>query len=98
MYTMYNKYTKYAFLKKIQKWELVSQSQIKKVKKLWAREHHKNAEKASKEQIDAERREKNLEEAKKIIITIDDSLPKPVQVFQFCRCLFHDINDKTIKL
>lgn len=47
---------------------------------MWVREQHKNAEKAVKEHEDAERREKNLEEAKKIIITIDDSLPEPVQV------------------
>lgn len=60
-------------------WELISQSQIKKIKKIWIREQHKNAEKACKEQEDSERREKNLEEAKKIIITIDDSLQKPVQ-------------------
>ncbi|CAL1291647.1 unnamed protein product [Larinioides sclopetarius] len=63
-----------------EKWQLVSQSQIKKVKKIWQREQYKNAEKDQKEKEDADRREKNLEEAKKIIITIDDSLPKPVQV------------------
>ncbi|XP_042894943.1 asparagine--tRNA ligase, cytoplasmic isoform X4 [Parasteatoda tepidariorum] len=61
-----------------EKWQLVSQSQIKKVKKIWQREQYKNAEKVAKEQGDAERKEKNLEEAKKIIITMDDSLPKPV--------------------
>ncbi|XP_054715560.1 asparagine--tRNA ligase, cytoplasmic-like [Uloborus diversus] len=63
-----------------QKWELVSQSQIKKVKKIWVREQHKNVDKAEKEKEDAERREKNLEEAKKIIITMDDSLSEPIQV------------------
>lgn len=51
---------------------------------MWVREQHKNAEKAAKEQEDAERREKNLEEAKKIIITIDDSLNNPVQVLLLC--------------
>ncbi|GFS87780.1 asparagine--tRNA ligase, cytoplasmic [Nephila pilipes] len=63
-----------------EKWQLVSQSQLKKVKKIWQREVHKNAEKVQKEKEDADRREKNLEEAKKIIITIDDSLSKPVEV------------------
>ncbi|PRD27739.1 UNVERIFIED_CONTAM: Asparagine--tRNA ligase [Trichonephila clavipes] len=63
-----------------EKWQLASQSQLKKVKKIWQREQYKNAEKVQKEKEDADRREKNLEDAKKIIITIDDSLPKPVEV------------------
>lgn len=63
-----------------EKWELVSQSQLKKIKKIWVREQHKTADKVLKEHDDADRREKNLEEAKKIIITIDDSLPKAHQV------------------
>lgn len=64
-----------------QQWQLVSQSQLKKVKKIWQREQHKNVAKDQKESEDAERREKNLEEAKKISLTMDGSLPKPVEVF-----------------
>ncbi|KAG8191410.1 hypothetical protein JTE90_010585 [Oedothorax gibbosus] len=63
-----------------EQWQLVSQSQLKKVKKIWQREQHKNAEKVQKEQEDAERREKNMEEAKKITITMDGLLPKAIEV------------------
>ncbi|XP_076350245.1 asparagine--tRNA ligase isoform X2 [Tachypleus tridentatus] len=63
-----------------QGWELASQSQIKKIKKIWVREQHKNAERERKEAEDAEKREKNLEEAKKIIIKPHPSLPDPFQI------------------
>lgn len=61
-------------------WDIISQSQLKKVRKIWIREHHKNAEKAKKDAEDIERREKNLEDAKQIIIEEDNNLPKAVQI------------------
>ncbi|XP_064474958.1 asparagine--tRNA ligase, cytoplasmic-like isoform X1 [Ornithodoros turicata] len=63
-----------------EKWVVVSQSQIKKVKKIWVREQYKAADKTKKEAEDVERREKNLEDAKKIVIQLDPSLPAPVQI------------------
>ncbi|MGH0146512.1 UNVERIFIED_CONTAM: hypothetical protein FKN15_034024 [Acipenser sinensis] len=50
---------------------------MKSVGKLWHREQMKNEAKDKKEAEDAIRREKNLEEAKKIVIKNDPSLPEP---------------------
>ncbi|CAG0891707.1 unnamed protein product [Darwinula stevensoni] len=61
-------------------WEVVSQSQIKKVRKIWQREVTKEKEQAQREAEDLERREKNLEEAKQIKVTEDPSLPKALKV------------------
>lgn len=58
-----------------EKWVPVSQSQIKKIKKIWQREIYKNEDKAKKENDDDERRLKNIEESKNITITLDESLP-----------------------
>ncbi|XP_050402465.1 asparagine--tRNA ligase, cytoplasmic [Patella vulgata] len=63
-----------------QKYELVSKSQLKKILKIFERESHKAGEKAKKESEDAERREKNLEEAKSIVVEMDKSLPEPKQI------------------
>ncbi|XP_068911682.1 asparagine--tRNA ligase, cytoplasmic [Tenebrio molitor] len=52
-----------------------SKSQLKKIQKIWLRESHKQADAAKKEEEDAAKREKNLEEAKKVIVTEDKSLP-----------------------
>jgi len=60
------------------KWELISQSQLKKVRKLAEAEAKKEASKHAKEAEDAARREKNLEEAKKVVIKEDPSLPPAV--------------------
>lgn len=57
------------------KYELASKSQLKKIQKLWVREQHKNVDIAKREEEDAIKRAKNLEEAKKIVITEDSSLP-----------------------
>eukprot|EP00118_Oscarella_pearsei_P029188 m.3877 g.3877 ORF g.3877 m.3877 type:complete len:564 (+) comp9904_c0_seq1:79-1770(+) len=69
-----------------QKWEVVSQAQLKKQKKLWEAEKRKQAKKADQDETkskqeaeDAERHAKNLEEAKKIKIEIDASLPAAEQ-------------------
>ncbi|KAF5305168.1 hypothetical protein FQR65_LT07786 [Abscondita terminalis] len=52
-----------------------SKSQLKKIQKLFVRDQHKQADKLKKEEDDAEKCLKNLEEAKKIIIEEDKSLP-----------------------
>lgn len=62
------------------KYEVVAKSQLKKQHKIWQREANKAADKAQKDTEDAERREKNLEEAKKVVITQDASLPAPKQI------------------
>ncbi|ESP00346.1 hypothetical protein LOTGIDRAFT_200884 [Lottia gigantea] len=62
------------------KFELVSKSQVKKIQKIWERENYKAAEKAQKEAEDLERRLKNLEEAKSVVVEIDPSLPQPKQI------------------
>lgn len=58
------------------KYEPAAKTQMKKIHKIWTRESHKGAEKAMKEEGDAEKRLKNLEDAKKIQIKEDESLPK----------------------
>ncbi|KAJ8304789.1 hypothetical protein KUTeg_018372 [Tegillarca granosa] len=62
-----------------EKWEVASKSQMKKIIKIWQREQYKSSQSAVKEAEDAEKREKNLEEAKKIVIQEDSSLPAPKQ-------------------
>ncbi|KAK7496951.1 hypothetical protein BaRGS_00011931 [Batillaria attramentaria] len=63
-----------------ERYEPVAKSQIKKVQKIWQREQHKKADADARSADDAERREKNLEEAKKIVIEQDSSLPAPVKI------------------
>jgi asparaginyl-tRNA synthetase len=57
-------------------YEVVAKSQLKKIHKLWVRESNKSAEKSKKEADDAQKREQNLEEAKKIKISEDASWQK----------------------
>ncbi|XP_058026473.1 asparagine--tRNA ligase, cytoplasmic [Ahaetulla prasina] len=66
--------------KENQRWETISKSQLKNVKKLWQREQQKSEAREKKEAEDSLRREKNLEEAKKIIVKKDLSLPEPKRV------------------
>lgn len=63
---------------KEQKFDLISQAQLKKFKKILQRDQHKN-EKAIEERKheDEERTKANLEEAKKIKIEQDPNLPAP---------------------
>lgn len=63
-----------------QKFEPVSKSQMKKVTKIWQREQHKSSDKEKREKEDMEKRTKNLEDAKQIKITHDESLPTPKQI------------------
>jgi asparaginyl-tRNA synthetase len=61
-------------------YEPAAKSQLKKIQKLWVREQHKSNDKAKKEGDDAEKRAKNLEDAKKIVIEEDSSLPKAKKI------------------
>ncbi|XP_023659090.1 asparagine--tRNA ligase, cytoplasmic [Paramormyrops kingsleyae] len=63
-----------------ERWAVISKTQKKNVKKQWNKEQMKNDSKLKKETEDADRREKNLEEAKKIFIVKDSSLPEPKKV------------------
>ncbi|XP_022900526.1 asparagine--tRNA ligase, cytoplasmic [Onthophagus taurus] len=62
------------------KFEPAAKSQLKKIQKIWVRENYKHADKAKKEEEDAERRSKNLEEAKKMVISEDKSLPEAKRI------------------
>ncbi|KAL3866906.1 hypothetical protein ACJMK2_044156 [Sinanodonta woodiana] len=62
------------------RWEVVAKTQLKKCLKLWQREQQKTADKLKRETDDAERREKNLEEARTIVLEQDPSLPAPKKI------------------
>ncbi|CAD7682768.1 unnamed protein product [Nyctereutes procyonoides] len=63
--------------KENERWDVISKSQMKNRKKMWHREQMKSESREKKEAEDNLRRKKNLEEAKKIIIKNDPSLPEP---------------------
>ncbi|XP_048457985.1 asparagine--tRNA ligase, cytoplasmic [Rhincodon typus] len=65
---------------KNERWEVISKSQMKSVRKLWQRDQMKNESKEKRELEDALRREKNLEEAKKIVVKLDVSLGEPQEI------------------
>ncbi|OQV18390.1 Asparagine--tRNA ligase, cytoplasmic [Hypsibius exemplaris] len=62
------------------KWQPISDSAVKKVKKLYQQDLKKAEKHAEKEKEDLARREKNLEEAKGIVISEDKSLPAAKQI------------------
>ncbi|CAB3220645.1 unnamed protein product [Arctia plantaginis] len=57
-------------------YDVGAKSQLKKITKLFVRENYKTADKAKAEDETNEKRHQNLEEAKKIVIEQDPSLPK----------------------
>lgn len=61
-------------------WEEASKTQLKKVQKVLEKEQQKSSGLSEREIEDAERRERNLEEAKKIVIEEDAKLPKAKQI------------------
>ncbi|KAK6172149.1 hypothetical protein SNE40_015876 [Patella caerulea] len=63
-----------------QKYELVSKTQLKKILKIFEKDSQNAGEKTEKESEDVERRERNLEEARNIVIEMDKRLPKPKQI------------------
>lgn len=66
------------------KFEPAAKSQLKKIQKIWVREQYKQSEKLKKDEDDAEKRAKNLDEAKKLIIIEDKTLPlaKQIKIFE----------------
>ncbi|XP_053958249.1 asparagine--tRNA ligase, cytoplasmic [Anastrepha ludens] len=62
-------------LKAESQYEVAAKSQLKKILKIFTRESYKNVEKQQRESEDAEKRAQNLEEARKIKISEDTSLP-----------------------
>lgn len=58
-------------------YDVVAKSQIKKMTKLWQQDVRKAQEKAKKEAEAAEAQAKRAEEAKKVTISLDTSLPEP---------------------
>lgn len=63
-----------------ERWAVISKTQMKNVKKSFNREQQKSGAKDKKEAEDLERREKNMEDAKKIVVEMDSSLPEPTKV------------------
>lgn len=62
------------------KFEEAAKSQLKKIQKIWVRENYKQQDKLKKEEEDAVRREKNFEEARKITIEEDKTLPEAKRI------------------
>lgn len=62
------------------KYDVVAKSQLKKIQKIWMRENYKAAEKSKKEDEDAEKRLKNLEEAQNIVISEDKTLETAIRI------------------
>eukprot|EP00794_Sanderia_malayensis_P010234 gene10234-11284_t len=62
------------------KYEKISKSQLKKVTNMWKTEQKKALQKAEQEAQKALQREKNLEDARKVVIEEDKSLPQAKQV------------------
>ncbi len=69
--------------KSSEQFEIAAKSQMKKIQKLWQRDKQKESSKSQKEEDDAKKREQNLEEARKIVIAEDPSLPvaKQIKIF-----------------
>jgi len=60
--------------------DVVARAQLKKVLKMFTREGHKSAEDNIREKEDAQLRLKNLDDAKKILIEEDKSLPAALRI------------------
>ncbi|XP_021968493.1 asparagine--tRNA ligase, cytoplasmic [Folsomia candida] len=61
-------------------YELIAKSQLKKIMKFFLRDQHKSASLAVKDKEEAEARLKNLEDAKKIVLEEDKSLPEALRI------------------
>ncbi|XP_018400161.1 PREDICTED: asparagine--tRNA ligase, cytoplasmic [Cyphomyrmex costatus] len=77
------------------KYEPASKSQLKKIQKIWIREQYKKDEKEKKLLEDEEKRLKNFEEAKSIVIEEDKTLPeaKTIKIRQAL-----DYRDQRVKI
>ncbi|XP_058825117.1 asparagine--tRNA ligase, cytoplasmic-like [Topomyia yanbarensis] len=67
-------------------YEVAAKSQLKKNQKLWVRDSFKNVDKLKREEDDGKKREQNLQEAKKIVISEDVSwsTAKLIKIRQGC--------------
>ena len=77
------------------KYEPVAKSQLKKMTKLWAQEVKKAKEKQKRDADAAEATRKRAEEAKKIVIKEDSSLPTPVKIKIFQS---HENRERRVKV
>lgn len=59
-----------------QLYDVAARSQLKKIQKIWLREGYKAADKAKAQEEDSAKKVLNIDEAKKIVIKEDPSLPK----------------------
>lgn len=66
--------------KENERWDVISKSQMKNIKKMWQRELMKNDTWEKTKAEDNLQREKNLEEAENIIIKYDPNLTEPARV------------------
>lgn len=66
--------------KSSEQYEIAAKSQMKKIQKLWQRDKQKENSKSQKEEDDAKKREQNLDDARKVVITEDASLPAAKQI------------------
>ncbi|CAH2051822.1 unnamed protein product, partial [Iphiclides podalirius] len=69
-------------------YDVAAKSQLKKIQKIWVRENYKAADRAKADEDSNEKRQQNLEEAKKIILKEDPSLP-PAKVIKICEAADH---------
>lgn len=58
-----------------QKYDVAAKAALKKIAKIWQRDQYKAADKLKKEKEDAEKRMKNIEEAKLITLVEDPTKP-----------------------
>ncbi|XP_065157625.1 asparagine--tRNA ligase, cytoplasmic [Atheta coriaria] len=72
------------------KYDVAAKSQLKKITKIWARENYKSENKQKKVEDDEEKRKQNLEEAKKIVIKEDPSLPAATRIRIFEGAKYRD--------
>lgn len=69
-------------------YDVAAKSQLKKIQKIWVRENYKAMDKAKAEEENNEKRSQNLDEAKKILLQEDPSLPKAT-VVKICETTEH---------
>ncbi|XP_047511016.1 asparagine--tRNA ligase, cytoplasmic [Pieris napi] len=69
-------------------YDVAAKSQLKKIQKMWVRENYKAADKAKAEDESNDKRQQNLEDAKKVVIKQDSSLPVAVTV-KLCQTKDH---------
>ncbi|XP_062529086.1 asparagine--tRNA ligase, cytoplasmic isoform X2 [Bombyx mori] len=69
-------------------YDVAAKSQLKKIQKIWVRENYKAMDKAKAEEENTEKRSQNLDEAKKILLQEDPSLPKAT-VVKICETTEH---------